>query len=222
MTIDYAYQFLQFLSRKNQTGTIQPAEFQFAINSGSRGNFDFLIGRVEQFQYSVNLPRVALGMSTKIAEDLAPFKITGTIISVTYTIATYPADFYKLALMMDLNNKKIERIDDTRIPSRLNSVIDPFSESGKSFYTEADTGWKIYGIATSIYVNYYRLPIDMVWGYTLDGQGRPVYDAGTSVQPEWSDAAMEEVLGRAAKILGISFEARNLVEYGEHVIQTGE
>jgi len=43
-----------------------------------------------------------------------------------------------------------------------------------------------------------------------------------SVDPSWDDLSMEDVLARAARILGISFSAANLVGYGKSVIESGE
>lgn len=221
MTVDYAYNYIQFIARKNQIVQIKPAEFNFAINQAQRDYLDFLIGHVEQFRYNDATPRVALGMNNKISKDLVPFKVNNQSINVVNTIAPYPTNFYFLALMMDSNGKKIEWISDDKLPKRLNSSIDPFSDSGKSFYIDDVLGWKIYGNANPVFVNYYTLPNAITWAYTIVNN-RPVYDPVNSAQPLWNDACMEEILKRTARILGFSFEANNLIQFGEHAIQSGE
>ena len=223
MTVDYCYTYLQFIARKNQIAQITPTEFQFAINKAQHDYFDFLLGHIESFRYNDATPRVGLGMSSKISNDLSPFKVNGTTISVVSGVAPYPTGFQYLALITDTNNKKIEWISDDKLPARLNDPIDNYLDSGKSFYNEISTGWAIYGAAasSSVIVNYYVKPNDLVWAYNIVS-GRPVYTPTGSVQPQFDSVAMEEVLGRAARILGFSFEKENLVQLGESAINRGE
>ena len=299
MTVDYCYKYLQFLSRKNQTSAITPDEFGYAINTANRQYFDFLIGHVEQFEYGDATAKVALGMSSKISRDLSPFKVDSVTISVTSQLALYPTNYQFLAVMKDTSGRKIERIDDAKLPSRLSSVIDVITDSTKSFYVESTIGWTIYpNTVSSIVVNYYITPPIIVWAYNTvnnravyNGQGIttiPILYGGTgytsptisfsapaaggvqatgtvnvtggvitgititnsgtgyagltptatltgsgsttailgspviSVDPLWDNVAMEEVLGRAARILGISFTEQRLVDYGNQVIERGE
>jgi len=224
------YQFIQFLIRKNQTGNVTPTEYQLAYNTAQRDYYDMLLGRVEQFQYGKPVARIGLGMSSKIAKDLAPFKYTNTPISVTGGvspygggIALYPSNFHFLAAMFDTTYRKVERIDDTKIAARLNSKIDPLSDTSSPFYIEDSTGWRVYpnGVS-SVLISYYRLPVDIVWGYTVNSNGRAVYNSATSVQPEWDNPSNDEILGRAIRLMGVSFSDEDKVKFGEEVITRGE
>ena len=299
MTVDYCYQFLQFLARKNQTSAITPNEFQFAINTGSRQYFDVLTGSVEQIRYGNSTPRIGLGMNSKISRDLSPFKVDGVTIAVSGQLALYPSNYQFLAVMKDASGRKIERIDDAKLPSRLTSVIDVMTDSSKAFYVESTIGWTIYpSSVSSVIVNYYKTPPFIVWAYnvvnnravyngqgitgvnvlyggtgytsptitfsapaaggvqatgtvtvvggvitgivitnsgtgyagltptvTLTGTGTSTAILGSpiiSVDPLWDDATMEDILGRAARLLGISFEKESIINYGKSVIDTGE
>lgn len=222
MTVDYAYEFIQFMSRKNQGNQITPDEFQYSINSAQRSYFGFCMGEIEQYQYGRPVPRVALGMGDKIADDLIPFKTPPTNVAVAAGIAIYPADFYKLATMNLSNEINVERIDDMRLPGRLTSKIDPISNQCPA-YNESRSGWRIFPSSiTSVEIVYYKLPDDIKWGFTVDVDGRPVYNVGTSVQPLWNDKAMENILGRACRILGFSFSQQNIIQFGEAVKNNGE
>lgn len=222
MNIDYMYRFLQFMSRKNQTGQITPDEAMFAINSASRNRYLEYIGIVEQFKPGKPVPNVALGMNSRIAESLTPFKKTSDPITLVNQIAEYPEDFERLSILTDESNKRIERIDDTELPSRLNSKIDPIGDGFRPCYTEEATGWKVWpdGLQNVIAI-YYRLPVDGLWAFTLNGDGRPVYDPDNSIDLEWNDTDCQFILGIAAKYLGFSFTAENLVQYGVEVKSTG-
>ena len=221
MTADYAYKFLQFMARKNQVNQIKPAEFNFAMTQAQLEYYDSLVGIVQGFQNNKPTPRVGVGMNIKIDEALAPFKVNDLSVTVAANIAPYPPNYNYLALMTDVNGKRIEYIADNKLPGRLNSKIDPPSDTGKSWYTVANTGWKIYpaGTNSSVNVTFYTNPQPIVWGFTLDVNGRPVYNPGTSTDPQFSDVELEnEVLPRAAKYLGFSFQSQNLVEYGKDVL----
>jgi hypothetical protein len=293
MTVDYAYRYLQFLARKNQTVQIKPEEFHYAINKSQRDFYDFLVGGADRLGREVGL-----GSNNRVSSALSPFKVTGQSVSVTSNIAPYPTNYQILALITDANGKKVEWLSDDKIPSRLNSAIDNFEDVGKSFYTEEATGFKIYGTANPVLLTYYTSPPYIVWGYvtgsitsvpvltggsgytsatvtfsappaggitatatvnitsgvvtgitmtnigsgyvtaptvTFSGVGgssctlgtavvnsRPAYYAQTSVQPLWDNNSMEDILSRAARVLGISFEKGVLIQMGERDIEKGE
>ena len=60
-----------------------------------------------------------------------------------------------------------------------------------------------------------------VWGFTLDGNKRQVYNAGTSVQPKWNQNTIVTITKRTLKSLGIHFKEQDLQQYGNSVINTG-
>ena len=49
-----------------------------------------------------------------------------------------------------------------------------------------------------------------------------MYNAGTSVQPEWKDNDIDEIIARALKVLGVSIKENSLINYGQQVITQGE
>jgi hypothetical protein len=60
----------------------------------------------------------------------------------------------------------------------------------------------------------------MVWGYTTVG-GRPVYNAGTSVQPKWEDMDMNEIMYIALSYIGINLKDGDVSQFAEVKNQTG-
>jgi len=136
--------------------------------------------------------------------------------------ATKPSGFNKLAAMVTPNNYRVYRLDFNRLPERLQDSIDPIDEEN-SFFVERNTDFLVYPttIAT-VSITYYSVPTPLVWAYTTDGSGRPVYNPTGSVQPLWYSNDIEEIVARAAKIIGVSLQQPNDVQYGESVIQKGE
>lgn len=184
MTIDYMFQFLQFMARKNQVAQITPNEFQFAVNASSKDFYYYLIGQFEEFKPGKPVPTVAVGMSLRVAERLRFFKKGPIAITISNQLAPYPTDFYALLLLTDSNNKRIERIDDSELPSRLNSFINPIGDGFQNCYVESATGWTVYpSTVASVLATYYKLPVQGVWAYITDAQGRPLYTTGIQSVP---------------------------------------
>ena len=211
MTVDECFRFLQFLSRKNQNGSITPSEFESVYNSSQRTWFDHLIGKI------TTAPHIALGQNERIAERLSPFKTTDEPITVTTQNVSYPAGFHALTSMADAaTGEAMQYLDDTRLRGRINSAIDPINEAKPAVFTNAKTGWKIWPASLrSVLVSYYKLPENVVWGFTENNNGRPVYNPETSVQPKWDDLSNEEILARCCTPLGISFQSQQLVQFGQ-------
>ena len=222
MNVNDVYSLMRFIARKNQLTSLSPAEFQYAFNAGSRNYYDFLVGRVEQYRYDKPTPRVGLSMTDNVVSRLAPFMVSATP-TVTTGSVTKPALFNKLLAMNTPNNYSMKRFEQNRLAERLQDSIDPINEAN-AFYIEESATWKVYpttGLAT-VTIKYLVLPTDIVWAYTLDGSGRPVYTPVGSVDPQWKDNDIDEVVGRALKILGVSIKEGALLNYGQQVIQSGE
>lgn len=221
MNVNDVYRIMRFIARKNQLESLSPSEFQDAFNTAQRNYYDFLVGRIEQYRYDKAVPRVGIAMTDNVMSRLTPFQMSATP-AVTSGSANKPADFNKLLSMLTASNNRIQRVEENRLAERLNDSIDPASETN-AFYVEKPSAWSIYpSTIASIKVNYLKVPNNVVWGYALDGSGRPVYSAGTSTDPVWYDNDIDEIIARACKILGISIKENALVSYGQSVINTGE
>jgi UDP:flavonoid glycosyltransferase YjiC (YdhE family) len=221
MTVDQVYNILKFIVRKNQLGSLSPDDFAYAFNTAQRNYYDFLVGRIEQYQYGRAVPRVGLSMTDNVVSRLMPFESTATI-TITSGLATKPSDFNKSIGIYTPNNYRVYRVEENRFAERMQDSIDPVDEAN-AFYVEQNTNWRIYPTSlTSIILKYLTVPVDVKWNYTLDGSGRPVYISSGSVQPLWKDNDIDELVGRAAKIIGVSFKEPTLSQFGQGVINTGE
>jgi len=221
MTVDQVYSILRFIVRKNQLGSLSPADFQYAFNTAQRNYYDFLIGRVEQYRYGSSVPRVGLSMTDNVVSRLMPFSSSSTI-TVTSGLATKPAGFNKLLAMYTSNSYRVYRIEEDMFAERIQDSIDPVDEAN-AFFVEQNTNWRVYPTTlTSVLVKYLAVPTDVIWNYTLDGSGRPVYNSTGSVDPLWYNNDIDELVARAAKIIGVSFKEPTLSQFGQGVINTGE
>jgi hypothetical protein len=221
MTVDDCYRQLRFIIRKNKLGSLNPQDFQDAFNAAQRNYYDFLVGRIEQYRYDSPKPRVGLSMTDNVVSRLMPFEKSSSA-TISSGLAAKPSDFNKLLAMYTSNNYRVYRIEEDRFAERIQDSIDPIDESN-AFFVEQGNSFRVYPTTlTSVTMKYLSVPVNVVWGYTLDGSGRPVYNSSTSVQPLWYDNDIDEILGRAAKIIGVSIKEPVLQQFGQSVINTGE
>ena len=221
MTVDDAYRILRFIVRKNQLGSLSPQDFQDAFNTAQRNYYDFLIGRIEQYQYGSSKPRVGLGMTDNIISRLMPFYNEVNLPVFSGTVYK-PSDLNKIYSIFTSNMYRVYRLEENRLSERIQDSIDPIDEAN-AFYVEGLATLKIYPTTlTTVNMTYFTSPYDVKWNYTLDGSGRPVYSSTGSVQPYWLVNDFDEIIARAAKLIGVSLKEPIDIQYGEQVIAKGE
>jgi hypothetical protein len=221
MTVDQVYNILKFIVRKNQLGSLPPLEFEYAFNTAQRNYYDFLVGRIEQYQYGRPVPRVGLNMTDNVVTRLMPFQIKSTV-AITSGILTKPGNLNKISAIYTANNYRIYRIEENRFAERIQDSIDPIDEAN-AFYIEEKSTLRVYPTTlTTCSLVYFTTPTDVKWNYTIDGSGRPVYNPTGSIQPIWLENDYDELIARAAKIIGVSLKDATPTQYGQQVIQTGE
>ena len=229
MTVDQCYSILRFIVRKNQLGSLSPTDFQFAFNTAQRNYYDLLVGRIEQYQYGRPVPRIGLSMTDNVVSRLMPFESSsvltigsGLTLASGLLTATKPNGFNKLLVMYTASNYRVYRLEENRFAERIQDSIDPIDEAN-AFYVEQSTNWRIYpSTLSSLTLKYLTVPADVVWNYTTDGSGRPVYTSTGSTDPLWNNNDIDEIVARAAKIVGVSFKEGALTQFGEQVIAKGE
>lgn len=222
MSVADLYDLILFIANKNQAGGIKVDDFQDSYNTAQSQYFSDLVGRFQQYQYGRPIPRVGLGDNETVMTKLSPFIMNATVASVSGNTAPKPDDFIRL-LAMRYGSNKVYRVEHDKVWSALSSYIDPPSTTNV-YYVEYDDSWTIYptsGIA-SVVIDYLRKPADVVWAYTVDGDGRFAYTSSGSVDPEWDDVSAVEIATRALKILGVHFKDSDFASYGQSVINTGE
>ena len=159
-------------------------------------------------------------MSNNVNEALAPFIQTSTLTITSGSVAV-PSDLFKEVAMRTTGNVDIVRIDHAKLASKLNSSIDAPTVT-KPCFNEVGPNYRFYPTTlTTANLTYLRLPVTPVWGFTTVA-GRPVYNAGTSVQSEWNDADLNKIIMRAAGLVGININDQLLVQAANQVKAKGE
>jgi hypothetical protein len=161
-------------------------------------------------------------LNETILTKLAPFTKTATL-AVTSGSATKPTGLlYRLALRT--NDFDIVFINHGQISEVKKSVIDPPSVADNMYYAyEIEGTYKFLPTTiTTAEINYIGDVTDIVWGYTLDGNGRQVYSSGASTQSLWDDVSNMEITKRMLQDIGLSLKDRDFQNFGNNTTQTGD
>jgi hypothetical protein len=221
LSTDYLYQFSLNLIRKNQSGALASIEWARHWNDASSTYQDDLLGRFQARSNGKTGMNTGLIENETIETKLAPFTKTDTIV-ITAGNGPKPTDcIYLLALR--INGEQVIHINKNQIAAVNDNVIDPPSVAdGTYYYTPYLTYYSFLpSSVTAATIDYIATPVDVVWGFTIVS-GRQVYNAGTSVQPQWNDNSCREITKRMLKNLGVSFHDNEFLNFGESVIQKGE
>lgn len=221
-SVDNIYQYTLFLMNKNQAGGISPTDLFNAWNAEQSQYHQDLVGRWQKQN------NTRAGVMSGLIEDevtisaLSPFIKPLTELPITGGMAFKPTDYiYGVALRN--NGTKIFSISHDTIWSVNDDVIDPPSIADDSYYyTEYLSFFSFLPANMTTYdLDYVAETTDIVWGFTLDANGRQVYSAGASIQPQWNKNTVVEITKRTLKSFGLHFDSREFEAFGESNIQTG-
>lgn len=215
------YEYVKFLLRKNQSGSISSSNLFYAWNSEQSQYFKDLKGRFQAKNTGKTGVNTGLVENETIETILAPFTKTATI-SIAGGNGNKPADFSYL-LAFRIGGHEVIHFNKNQKAAVIDNVIDPPSVSGNSYYYTPYQGFYSFlpSSVTEAEIDYLAIPQDIVWAYTLDGAGRQVYNPSGSTQPQWLQDDLVEITKRALKSFGISYHDNDLAQFGNSVINTG-
>jgi len=223
LTVDFAYQIvLQAASKNLQQGYISPADFNLNINQAQKSYQSWLVGESQQYQPGRPVSRISFGQNENVRQSLTP-TIYGYILNLDSTgFSAYPRDFEKVDAMWTLyGNSRIRYVPQEDLWSVYNSRIDPYQSN--PFYLIEDLGFRFYPRSLNqTKLSYVRDAPTIVWGYTLDVNGLPVYDPSTSVNPIWADLDMLEIIARALRLSGVNLMSAEISAYAEEIKNQGQ
>jgi hypothetical protein len=222
-TVDDVYQIVQYACGKNlQQGYISPADFNLTINQAQKSYASYLLGSFQQYQPGRPEARVEFGQNSVLRQRLTPI-IYGYNLNIDSTgFSPYPGDFLQQDAMWSYYGyNRIREVQQQYFYSIYNSVIDRIP-SWPVYMIEYD-GFRFFPNNTSkAKLSYVRNPPDMIWGYTLNGNGIPVYNPASSTQPVWDDASILEIIVRALRIIGVNLQYNDVNAYANEIKQIGQ
>lgn len=226
--VNQIYEFVKFLLRKNQAGSVSTSNFFYAWNSEANTMFQDWLGRWQNRNNGKTGNNTGLIENETLMTKLSPFINPVSIALTSGGKGEKPDDFaYELGLR--INGYEVEQINHGQIFSVNNSVIDPPSIIDNKYYAVQYLGYYQFFpttlptlTITTVELDYIKTPTDIVWGYTFDSKNRQVYNSGTSVQPEFLQQDIIEITKRTLNVFGVSYHDKEFENFGKSVELTGE
>ena len=222
MDVNETYELMQYIIAKNQQGYLSPDEFNLTINQAQRSYQSYLLGSFQTYMPGRPVAKVELGQNSVVRQRLSP-SIYNYNLSVDGTgFSPYPGDYLQADAMWSIyGNNRIRYVQQDALYSFYNSVIDPITTN--PIYLIEDVGFRFYPVTTATAkLSYVRNAPDMVWGYTDDINGNPVYNPLSSTQPIWDDASMLEIIARALRMVGVNLQSAVVSQYAEEIKNQGQ
>lgn len=218
MNINEVYKIVSYLVDKYQGTYLSPDDFNMVINMAQRQYLNYMTEDGSGHRGMQQGRKMGTLITTPVVESLSKFLVETTL-TVTSQVATQPANLYTtVSVRTSDDTKVVRRITADKLANYLSDPIDP-PLTTEPVYVEIGDTYKVYpNTVGSIKVSYVRTPVDMKWAYT----GNLIYDAGNSVQPEWNEKDIEDIIYRAIGIIGINLKDNDLRMAAQIVKQQGE
>lgn len=221
MTVEDVFAIVSFSTNETIGGDISVQEFNRVIALAENAYVNFLLGQPEQYQYQRPIPRVQYSLNQNIRQKITPLISSPTTLAIDGSgNANYPVDYIMTDAMYTSSMGKVKFAAQDKLASYLESEIDPIATN--PIFLIQDEQFQFYPITLgSAKLSYVKKPTTMVYGYTLDGSGRTVYDAPSSTQPIWGDVDIFEVIVRALRIVGVNLQLPILYQYADQTKKEG-
>lgn len=192
---------INFMTGKGQTGYHSPEEIDNAVHEASLNLFNIL---KKEFEDTGN-----------IADDLSPFIVGPTALTLTSGVANKPANYkHCISLTAGSSEVDVDRVDHAMLPARRNDPLCPptadypictFYGSTIQFYPTS---------LTNVKITYLKTPTKPTWAYSVTSE-RFVYDDTDSVDIEWKENRHPDIRAKAMEYLGINLREADLVQFAQ-------
>jgi hypothetical protein len=213
---------LYALSKNLTSGYLAPSDFDTTFNQAQRSYVGWLLGNFQTYSSGRPIARVELGNNSVVRQRLQPSIYQYNLTVDTTGFSRYPSDYIQTDSMWSLYGyNRIKYIQQNQVASVYNSVIDPYQTN--PFYLIEDVGFRFYPQSIgSTRLSYVKDPPKVHWGYTLDVNGIPVYNAATSVQCIFDEVAIWDIISRALLICGVNLSAHDVEQYAASIKAQGQ
>lgn len=234
ININELYNFLQFVSNKNQSGFLTPKDFNKCIESSV---YQFITKRYHNTQTQSPDGRARMGFeqNQKITDDLRSLVKVKDAYPVRDGVITLPDDYLHLSTVsyvrtyFDKERSPISELVTMKVLR--DGEVNSFTSSsifGKKIKKE-ETGVLVFRnnyievypkTLSSVKFVYLRKPQTPFWAFEVQN-GKPVYDQGNSVDIELPKDCMNELVFMCCSYLGINLREGDLISYSENQKQQG-
>lgn len=227
MTIDEVYKIVTYLVDKHQGTYVSPEDFNTVINMAQYQYLESMIDKTGNVNSNNRNSPPGVIVNSAISDKLSKFYVevslaVSTVAGATLGTAPKPAGMWTATSLRTSTNRPIKKVFDDNLANHLVNPIDAPTVTDP-VYMEMNGTFKFYptNVVAPI-LGYIRTPNKMVWAYTGDlvyssGGGTGVTPTTGSVQPEWGDSDMNEIIYIAIGIIGINLKDGDLLRAAQNI-----
>ncbi len=222
MTIDFAYQIVQYAANKAQSGYITPVQFNTLFQQAQLSYASYLLGTLQKYSPGRAMAPVEFGQNQVVRQRLTPI-IYGYDLFIDNTgFSPYPGDYMQADAMWSVPYYgRVRSVQQDALYSVKNSRIDPVATN--PIYLIEDNGFRFYPTdLAAARLSYVRIPPVAYWAFTEDVNGIPVYDPALSVDPVWDDASMLDIIVRVMALVGVNLQLGAISQYANMIKEGGQ
>jgi hypothetical protein len=165
------------------------------------------------------------GVNQEIHDALRPFRVYQPYTSDAAGMVTFPDDYQHLLgqpfTVFGSTVNRVEFLNESELPFALTSQLRAVSNS-YPVAVDTSNGFSIYPQSTQTGAYFYlRRPLTPVYGFTQVGRV-VTYDQNTSVQLEWSDVYINNIIARSLFYAGINMDEAAVYQFAQQYAKETE
>jgi hypothetical protein len=230
MTIDEVYKIVGYLVDKYQGTYISPEDFNMIINMAQNQYIESIVDGTGNINSNNRNSPKGLITNSSVSDRLSKF-YTEVNLSATLGIVTKPATAWTITSVRTNANRPVKKVFDDNIATNLSNPIDA-PTAADPVYMEVGNTLKLFPLVNnSVILGYIRTPNKMVWAYYDDlihlpqgatvPAGKTLIPTTGSVNPEWGDADMNEIIYIAIGLIGINLKDGDLIRASQTIKNEG-
>lgn len=231
MTIDEVYKIVGYLVDKYQGTYVSPEDFNMIINMAQNQYIESIVDGTGNINSNNRNTPEGLITNSAISDKLSKFYVESTL-GVTAGLAGKPASMWTATSLRTSANRPIKKVFDDNLSTHLTNPIDAPTTTDP-IYMEVSNGFRFYPSTVSAPIlGYIRTPNKMVWAYYDDlvhlpqgvavPSGKTLIPTTGSVNPEWGDADMNEIIYIAIGLIGINLKDADLIRASQTIKNEGQ
>ena len=207
-TLDDIYNFMRYIVRKERGVFLKTDDAMMALDNGQMNAYN------EYF--------ALYGKDQTIHDAIRPFRIYYPFTSDSSGLVTFPDGYLDLVgtpfTVTGSTVNEIKFLNEDELPFALNSQLRPITNS-YPIAVDTSTGFSIYPQQTQIgFFWYLRRPVTPV--YAVVQSGRFIaFDATNSVELEWSDQYINNIIAKALKYVSIDMNEEGVFAFAQQYEQ---
>lgn len=224
MNIDTVKSLCELIINKNQSGTLTPARFNTACESVNWDWFNTCYGQPALSKDGKQINDLFWQSTEKVTNNLRPF-LKKVVLQIDATgKAIKPTDYVQTSSCRYWYGERQVEVDFVNDGDLGEFVGGELLAPTKKYpiHVVYDDRIQFYPKDLSrVEFTYLRKPETPVWGYATSQSGRPVYDPTTSVDFEFPEENLGEIVSRLVKLWGVNIREKDIVGYAQSQINSG-